>query len=67
MLDLNDALDQLAVVEPRTAEIVKLRYFAGLSAGQAAEVLGLSPRTARRSLVYAKAWLRRQMEADREG
>lgn len=63
MLDLSDALDRLTESEPRAAEIVKLRFFAGLPADQISELLGQSPRTVRRSLTYAKAWLRRQMEA----
>jgi RNA polymerase sigma factor (TIGR02999 family) len=57
ILDLNEALDKLATEEPSVAELVKLRYFAGLTAEQAAEALGISVRTANRDWAYAKAWL----------
>jgi DNA-directed RNA polymerase specialized sigma24 family protein len=57
LLAINDALDQLAMVDPQAAELVKLRYFAGLAIPEAAEVLGISPRTADRVWAYAKAWL----------
>jgi RNA polymerase sigma factor (TIGR02999 family) len=61
LLALHEALEQLAVVHPEKAELVKLRYFAGLTADQAAEALGLSPSTADRHWAYARAWLRRAM------
>ena len=57
ILDLDEALGQLAAEEPSIAELVKLRYFAGLTAAQAAEALGISVRTANRDWAYAKAWL----------
>ena len=57
LLALNDALDRLAVIEPRAAEVVKLRYFAGLTVADAAAALGISPRTADDDWVYARAWL----------
>ena len=57
LMALNEALDQLADVEPKTAELVKLRYFAGLTNKQAAELLGISPRTADSLWAYARAWL----------
>ena len=62
ILDLNDALDQLAVAEPQAAELVKLRYFAGLTSQQAADALGISARTADRLWVYAKSYLLRAIE-----
>ena len=65
MLALDEALGQLAEAHPELAELVKLRYFAQLTVEQAAELLGLSPRTVKRNWVYASAWLRRVM--DREG
>ena len=61
ILDLDEALDKLAVEEPSVAELVKLRYFAGLTAAQAAEALGISVRTANRDWAYAKAWLFQQL------
>ncbi len=65
LLALDEALGQLAGAHPELAELVKLRYFAQLTVEQAAELLGLSPRTVKRNWVYASAWLRRAM--DREG
>ena len=50
LIALNEALDQLAEIEPQTAELVKLRYFAGLTNKQSAELLGISPRTGRFAL-----------------
>jgi RNA polymerase sigma factor (TIGR02999 family) len=58
LLDLDEALDRLAVGYPRPAELVKLRFFAGLSLAEAASVLGVSARTADREWMFARAWLR---------
>jgi RNA polymerase sigma factor (TIGR02999 family) len=58
LLAIHDALDQLAREDPRAAELVKLRYFAGLSVEQAAEALGLPRSTAYVHWAYAKASLR---------
>jgi RNA polymerase sigma factor (TIGR02999 family) len=57
LLALNEALDRLAEEDPRQAELVKLRYFTGLSVEEAAAVLGISRATADRYWAYAKAWL----------
>jgi RNA polymerase sigma factor (TIGR02999 family) len=57
LLALHEALDHLAAEEPVAAEVVKLRYFAGLTAEQAASALGISLRTANRHWAYARAWL----------
>jgi RNA polymerase sigma factor (TIGR02999 family) len=57
LLALNDALGQLAVQEPVKAELVTLRYFAGLSIDEAAAVLSISPATAKRYWAVARAWL----------
>jgi RNA polymerase sigma factor (TIGR02999 family) len=57
LLALNDALTELAVQEPVKAELVKLRYFAGLSIEEAAAVLSISPATAKRYWAVARAWL----------
>ena len=58
LLDLDEALDRLAVAYPRPAELVKLRFFAGLSVDEAAAVIGISTRTADREWMFARAWLR---------
>jgi RNA polymerase sigma factor (TIGR02999 family) len=62
LLALHEALDQLAAEEPVVAEVVKLRYFAGLTAEQAALALNISLRTANRHWTYARAWLYRRLK-----
>jgi RNA polymerase sigma factor (TIGR02999 family) len=57
LLAVDEALAKLAAEAPVKAELVKLRYFAGLTLEQAAEVLRLSPATAKRHWTYARAWL----------
>jgi RNA polymerase sigma factor (TIGR02999 family) len=57
LLALDDALQELARREPVKAELVKLRYFAGLSLAEAAACLGISPATAKRYWAVARAWL----------
>jgi RNA polymerase sigma factor (TIGR02999 family) len=57
VLALDEALVKLTEKEPAVAELVKLRYFAGLTIEQTAEVLGISRRTANRQWAYARAWL----------
>ncbi|HEX5106466.1 MAG TPA: ECF-type sigma factor [Pirellulaceae bacterium] len=57
VLALDEALDQLAAADPQAAELVKLRFFAGLTAEQAAAALGVSARTADRIWSYARAYL----------
>jgi RNA polymerase sigma factor (TIGR02999 family) len=57
LLDLDELLDQLAGADPKAAELVKLRFFAGLTGDQAAEVLGIAPRSADLLWAYARAWL----------
>jgi RNA polymerase sigma factor (TIGR02999 family) len=64
LLALHEALDRLAERHPEKAELVKLRYFAGLTADQAATALGISPSTGDRHWSYARAWLRRAMTTD---
>jgi RNA polymerase sigma factor (sigma-70 family) len=56
-LALDAALDRLAVAEPEAAELVRLRYFACRTMTEAAELLGLSRRSAHRLWAYARAWL----------
>ena len=54
---LDEALTRFAAIEPQKAELVTLRYFAGLTIEEAAEALGISPATAKRHWAYSKAWL----------
>jgi RNA polymerase sigma factor (TIGR02999 family) len=61
LIALDEALDRLAERDPRKAELVKLRFFAGLSIRQAADALGISDSTADADWAYAKSWLRLQM------
>jgi RNA polymerase sigma factor (TIGR02999 family) len=62
LLALDEALDQLNAEDPLKAELVKLRYFAGLTLPEAAAALGLSERTAGRHWAFARAWLRQRVE-----
>lgn len=57
VIALNDALEALALERPDAAELVKLRYFTGLTMDEAAEILELAPSTADRRWTFAKAWL----------
>jgi RNA polymerase sigma factor (TIGR02999 family) len=67
LLAVHEALDALAVHDARTAELVKLRYFVGLSIEEAADVVGISARTAKRDWTYARAWLYQAITSKREG
>ena len=58
LLAVDEALGRFAATDPQAAELVKLRYFAGMSIPEAAAELGIAPRTADRLWVYARAWLR---------
>src|SRR5437762_13726883 len=64
VLDIDAALAGLADADPQAAELVKLRYFAGLSIPQAAAALGVSPRGADFLWAYARAWLLRSLGGD---
>jgi RNA polymerase sigma factor (TIGR02999 family) len=61
LIALDDALNRLAGESPARAELVKLRFFAGLTVAEAARVLGISPATAERHWVYARTWLYAQL------
>jgi RNA polymerase sigma factor (TIGR02999 family) len=61
LLALDEALQQLQTLDPQKVKLVELRYFGGLSVEETAEVLGISPTTARREWRRAKAWLYREM------
>jgi RNA polymerase sigma factor (TIGR02999 family) len=62
LLALDEALARLQTVDPVKAELVKLRYFAGLTLPEAAKALGISERTAGRHWAFARAWLRKEVE-----
>ena len=61
LLALDEALEKLAVKDPQKAQLVELRYFAGLTGEQAAEVLGIAPTTADRHWAYARVWLQAEV------
>jgi RNA polymerase sigma factor (TIGR02999 family) len=67
LLALDAALAKLAGRDPVKSRLVELRYFAGLTGDQAAEILGISPKSADRYWVFARAWLRREMDRDNDG
>lgn len=58
LLALDEALQRLTALDARKAKLVELRFFAGLTNDQAADVLGISPTTADRDWAFARAWLR---------
>ncbi len=62
LVELDESLTRLAAEDAQAARLVELRYFAGLSIPEAAEALGISPRTADRLWAYARAWLHRDLE-----
>ena len=62
LLGVDEALDALAAHDARKADLVRLRYFAGLSLEEAAAALGISERTAKRDWAYARAWLYREIQ-----
>jgi len=64
LMALDEALSKLEQQNPRQAELVKLRYFAGLTIDQAAQALDVAPSTANADWVYAKSWLRLEMQSD---
>jgi RNA polymerase sigma factor (TIGR02999 family) len=61
LLAVDEALQKLAAIDPKKAKLVELRYFAGLTGEQAAEVLGISATTADRHWAYARAWLQAEV------
>jgi RNA polymerase sigma factor (TIGR02999 family) len=67
LLAVHEALDKLAAEDPAKAELVKLRYFVGLTVEEAAEVLGVSTPTVKRHWAYAKAWLYSEIKAQSKG
>lgn len=67
LLALDEALTRLADENPQAAELVQLRYFAGLTLAEAAHTLKMSPRSAGRLWTYARAWLRREIDTPDSG
>ncbi len=63
LLALDEALNRLAAEYPDKAELVKLRYFAGLSIDETAHALGISPATVKRRWEFARVWLFREVSA----
>src|SRR5262245_60870832 len=63
LLSVNEALEQLSKHDPVKADVVKLRYFVGLTLKETAEALGVSEPTAKRHWAYARAWLYREIRA----
>lgn len=61
LMDIDRLLNELGVIDARAAEIVELRYFAGMSVEEASDVLQLSERTVKRSWQFARAWLHGQL------
>lgn len=62
VLSLNEALDKLESQNSAAASVVKLKFFAGLTLGQAARALDISQRTAQRHWTYARVWLHRELD-----
>jgi RNA polymerase sigma factor (TIGR02999 family) len=67
LLLVNEALEKLAEEHPKAAEVVKLRFFAGLTLDEAGQALGFTDRTAKRHWAFARAWLYDAMKAARSG
>lgn len=63
LVDLDIALDRLARLDPREAQVVELRFFAGLTMPEVAQALGVSRATVEREWAAARAWLRRELDA----
>lgn len=61
LLEVHEALNKLAELDASGAELIKLRFFAGLTNVEAAKILGLPERTAKRSWAYARAWLHQEL------
>lgn len=64
ILAINEILDRFTRIEPRKAEVVKLRYFVGMTIEETAEALGISTPTAKRDWIFARAWLFRELKRD---
>lgn len=67
LLDLDQAIERLGRAHPEAAEIVRLKFYAGLDSAAAADVLGISERSVRREWAFARGWLRDRLERDARG
>jgi RNA polymerase sigma factor (TIGR02999 family) len=67
LLDMNEALEKFAALDKQKAELVKLRYFVGLTLEESAKILGISTPTAKRWWSYARAWLYHQIQGGTAG
>jgi len=67
VLAVNEALEKFTLLDPQKAEVVKLRYFVGMTIEQAAEALDISERTAKRYWTFARAWLHEEIKAQQGG
>jgi RNA polymerase sigma factor (TIGR02999 family) len=67
LLAVNDALEKFTAVDPAKADLVKLRYFVGMTIEEAAAALDISPPSAKRHWTYARAWLRHELTAGQRG
>jgi RNA polymerase sigma factor (TIGR02999 family) len=65
LLVLDDALERLTKLDPRTGRVVELRFFGGLSVDECASTLGISPASVKRDWSFARAWLGRELETER--
>jgi RNA polymerase sigma factor (TIGR02999 family) len=65
LVAVNEALDKLATENPQQAELVKLRYFVGLTNEESAKLLGISARSAKYCWTHARAWLYQEISADK--
>ncbi len=63
LLALDEVLNRLGENDPRTLQVVELRFVGGLTVDQAAEAMGISPRTVKREWNFGRAWLRAELEA----
>ena len=66
LIELDDALKELAILDPRQGEIVELRFFGGLSIEETAEAIGISPATVKREWAMARTWIFRRMHEGSE-
>lgn len=67
LLALDEALTRLAALDERQAQVVEYRFYAGMDVNETAEALGISPATVKRDWTAARAWLNRELAAERSG